>query len=232
MGRWAGWEGKGGASWREGWEIHWQGCRVIHDPDRQGAVSSWRAPAHEGGAFSSARLPHPQLPWLCPVRVAASLKPKAAPLCAQLPIVPPSSFSLPTYTHTHNLHPQLTSRPEALLPNPATSTLFHTVPPADLPLFSPLLNNLPHRSSCSLGLDSLHLLSSCSQTIPSRPKGYLCFFAFEHDIVPQGEQACSGELCRLCSPQGYHISVYHCRGSEQQQIQLFHKDHTCVSIHL
>lgn len=176
MGRWAGWEGKGGPSRREGWEIHWQGCRVIHDPDRQGAVSSWRAPAHEGGAFSSARLPHPQLPWLCPVRVAASLKPKAAPLCAQLPIVPPSSFSLPTYTHTHNLHPQLTSRPEALLPNPATSTLFHTVPPADLPLFSPLLNNLPHRSSCSLGLDSLHLLSSCSQTIPSRPKGYLCFF--------------------------------------------------------
>lgn len=234
----AGGEGKGGIK-VGGLGDSLAGVPCHSPPDRQGvrdqnqgAASSGKSPAHEGGALSSARSPHPQLPWLCPVRVAASLKPKAAPLCAQLPIVPPSSFFSPnTHTHTHShTHPQLTSRPEALLPNPATSTLFHTVPPADLPLFSPLLNSLPHRFSCSLGLDSLHYHPAL-KTNPFSTQGYICFFAFEHSIVPQGEQSCSGELCRLYSHPKDSRLCHYSRGAEQQQIQLLHKDHTCI-VHL
>lgn len=102
--RMAGWEGKGAI--KEGGLGDSLAGVPCHSPaDRQGvrdqnqgAASSGKAPAHEGGALPSAPSPHPQLPWLCPVRVAASLKPKAAPLYAQLPIVPPSSSSLPTHT--------------------------------------------------------------------------------------------------------------------------------------
>lgn len=86
----------------------------------------------------------------------------------------------PPLLSQHTLHPQLTSRPEAFLPNPATSTLFHTVPPADLPLFSPLLNSLPHHSSCSLGLDSLHHYHLALKPLFSRPKRIYLFFAFAH----------------------------------------------------
>lgn len=104
----AGGEGKGGIK-VGGLGDSLAGVPCHSPPDRQGvrdqnqgAASSGKSPAHEGGALSSARSPHPQLPWLCPVRVAASLKPKAAPLCAQLLIVPPSSFFSPnTHTHTH-----------------------------------------------------------------------------------------------------------------------------------
>lgn len=133
----------------------------------------------------------------------------------------------PSLLSQHTLHPQPTSRPEALLPNPATSTLFHTVPPADLPLFSPLLNNLSHRSARSgLTRSTTIILLSNNPLLDPKDISVLLLnttsFHKENKPVLENFAGCAR------APRISHLCC-HCRGAEQQQIQLFHKDHACIN---
>lgn len=104
-------DGRGkGPSRREGWEIHWHGCRVIHHPKCQGVVdqnqgaasssvqwegdSSWR-----WGYFLCAKSPPATalvVPCPCRCKFKTQSGPSPCPTSHRVPLL----FFFPTHTHT------------------------------------------------------------------------------------------------------------------------------------
>lgn len=122
------------------------GCCVQLRPAPSSSVQWEAASSLRWGLLSRARSP-PATALVVPCQCRCKFKTQSGPsLCPTSHRAPLLSFSPNTHTLTHSRTRTPTaysSLSEALLPNPTTTTLFHTVPPADLPLFSPLLNSIP-----------------------------------------------------------------------------------------
>lgn len=197
--RMAGWEGKGGIM--EGGLGNSLAGVPCHSPaDRQGGARpesgcsvQWEGASSRGWGPSLCAESPPTTALVVPCPCRCKFKTQSGPSLCPTSHRAPLLFFSPN-THCTHSSPRIRRHYCPTQQRPRCSTRFLLLISR---CFRHFLTTSPIVPRARSGLTRS---TSCSQTILlSTQKDISVFFAFEHNIVPQGEQSCSGELCRLCS---------------------------------